>query len=218
MQTNPTPYFYNARYLKSIGISQDVYAPEGRLLNDLTNRIRLGVTATISLPKGGEITLSWMGRYSDGQPYGSVNFGNNAGVKLGADPTNGWAGWGLSDLTAGTNNTVVARGAKTQVINGYIAGRRPFEQNALGTVDFRASFKVPLQIWKMQVFGDLIISNFFNHADMGYNTSFNTVYSSDYQAGPTLTAGSNFGAPGANGDYRQHIAPRTVAASLGMRF
>jgi len=208
MQTNPTPLFYNARFLNSLGVSQSVYAPDGRLLNDLTNRIRLGVTATIPFGKGGQLTLNWMAHYVTGQPYGSVNFGNSSGIDLG--------GWGLNDITAGSNNTTVA-GSKS--ILGYAGGRRPFEQNGLAGVDFRAAFKVPVPLWKLQFFGDVTISNFFNHIDKGYNTSFNTNFdATNPYAAPTINLPANFGAPGANGDPRQYVAPRTVLASLGARF
>ncbi|HJV48772.1 MAG TPA: TonB-dependent receptor, partial [Geothrix sp.] len=208
MQTNPTPLFYNAQFLNSKGVPTSVYAPDGRLLNDLTNRIRLGATATIPFGKGGQVTLNWMAHYVTGQPYGSVNFGNSSGIDL--------SGWGLSDIHAGANNTTVA-GSRT--ILGYAGGRRPFEQNGLAGVDFRAAFKLPLPLWKLQLFGDVTISNFFNHMDKGYNTSFNTVYDpSNPAVSPTINLPANFGAPGANGDPRQYTAPRTVLASLGARF
>jgi len=208
MQTNPTPLFFNAQFLRSKGVSTDVYAPDGRLLNDLTNRIRLGLTATIPFGKGGQLTLNWMGHYTSGSPYGSVNFGNTSGVNL--------SGWGLPALTAGTNSTSVAG---LTGINGYAGGRRPFEQNGLAGVDFRAAFKVPLPVWKLQLFGDVTISNFFNHIAKGYNTSFNTNYDAANPAiAPTISLPAGFGTPGANGDYRLHTAPRTISASLGARF
>lgn len=208
MQTNPTPLFYNSQFLRSKGVSTDVYAPDGRLLNDLTNRVRLGVTATIPFSKGGQVTLNWMAHYTTGQAYGAVNFGNSSGIDLG--------GWGLNNFTAGTNNTTVA-GSKSAL--GYVGGRRPFEQNGLAGVDFRAAFKLPLNVWKLQFFGDVTISNFFNHIDKGYNTSFNTNYDATNPAlAPTITLPPKFGANGANGDPRQYTAPRTVIASLGARF
>jgi hypothetical protein len=208
MQTNPTPYYYNNQFLNSKGVSTSVYAPDGRLLNDLTNRIRLGVTATIPFGKGGQVTLNWMAHYSNGAPFGSVNFGNTAAIDLSRG--------GLTDITAGTNTTTVA-GSRS--INGYVDGRRPFEQNGLAGVDFRAAFKLPLPVWKFQLFGDVTISNFFNHMAKGYNTAFNTNYDpTNLNAAPTVSLPANFGAPGANGDPRQYTAPRTVAASLGVRF
>ncbi len=208
LQTNPTPLFYNNVFLKSVGVSSGVYAPDGRLLNDLTNRIRLGVTATIPLARGGVVTLSWMGHYADGKPFGSRD---------GNMPTYALSGWGMTDLTAGSANTVVGAGAGGQTVAGYLGGRRPFEQNGLGSVDFRVAFRIPVRLWRLQVFGDVTISNFFNHQDVGYNQAFTTVFSSDPAAAPTLSSG-NFGQPGANGDPRLQMAPRTVAASLGLRF
>jgi hypothetical protein len=208
MNTNPTPLFFNNQFLASKGVSTSVYAPDGRLLDDLTNRIRFGTTATIPFAKNGVLTLNWMAHYITGQPFGAVNFGNNSNINL--------TGWGLQPITAGPNNTTVA-GSTT--IQGYVDGRRSYEQNSLTGVDFRAAFKYPLPLWKFQLFGDLTISNFFNHIDKGYNTSFNTVYSStNPNAAPSVSLPSGFGQPGANGDYRQYVAPRTVVASLGVRF
>jgi len=111
----------------------------------------------------------------------------------------------------------VGTGAGGQTVAGYLGGRRPFEQNALGSVDFRAAFRIPVRLWRLQVFGDVTISNFFNHQDVGYNQAFTTAFTSDPAAAPTLSGG-NFGQPGANGDPRLQMAPRTVAASLGLRF
>lgn len=200
LQTNPTPLFFNQTYLHANNVPSDTYAPYGRLLNDLTNRIRLGVTATLPFSKGGVVTLSWMAHYVEGSPFGSVAFGNNSGIGL--------------PIPAITQGGVNVPGNTT--ILGYVGGRRPFEQNGLGSVDFRATFKYPLPLWKLQIFGDLIVTNFFNHMETGYATAFNSAFGSDLTRPGSVVLQPGFGGP--TGDSRLYTEPRTVSASLGLRF
>jgi hypothetical protein len=211
----PTQLFNNNTFLQAKGVPVATYAPNGRLLNDLTNRIRVGATATIPFAKAGVITLNWEAHYSDGSPYGSYALSSGNGVAL--------AGWGLQDLKAGTGNaTLVSGGAASQAIYGYVGGRRPFEQNGLAGVDFRAAFKVPLSVWKLQLFGDVVISSFFNHMDQGYVSNFNTSFGSDPKGQGVISLPLNSAdTPGfgrGSIDYRLYTSPRTVSASLGLRF
>ena len=197
MNTNPTPLFFNNSFLQSKGVPTSVYAPDGRLLNDLSNRIRLGITATVPLSKGGVLTFNWMAHYIAGAPFGAVNFGNTSSINL--------SSYGLPTVYAGPGNTNPVAGSTT--INGYVDGRRNYEQNSLAGVDFRTAWRIPLPLWKMQLIGDVTISNFFNHIDTGYNTSFNTAFPNGPTGSPVITLPPGFGANGANGDPRQVRSP-----------
>ena len=210
----PTPLFNNSIFLNSKNVPVSTYAPNGRLLNDLTNRIRMGATATIPFAKGGLLTLNWQAHYSDGAPFGSMGLNSSDGIAL--------SSWGLKDLTAGTNKTVVGGGASGQGINGYVGGRRPFEQNGLAGVDFRAGFQIPLPLWRVKVFGDVVVTNFFNHIDAGYSPAFTSVFGTNPAAPGTISlplqSGSTPGFGQTTNDSRLYENPRTVTASLGFKF
>ncbi|WLT31018.1 TonB-dependent receptor [Geothrix sp. PMB-07] len=191
----PSQYFLDRRWLLAHGVPESSFAPYGRLGNDATHRIRLYTTATIPFGKGGEISFSWMGSGILGTPWGVSNQ-----VSL-----------GMTNLGADSHGVAYTQGDGRQYAS-YMGGRRPFEQNDIYRVDFRMAFKVPLSLWRVNLFGDVMVNNFFNTIRQGQY-----VQNVSGSAAGIASAGADMGNPNWT-DNRMWTQPRSVTASLGLRF
>lgn len=197
--TAPRQYFYQRRYLTgTLGIPDSVFAPDGRLYGDVTHRARLYATAVLPVGKGGQLSFSWLLRYSTGSP-----FAINTSAKFATPMTP------LGAAYPGPPTSYTA----------YQGGRRPFEQNDLYCVDFKVGFKMPLGLKGVQLVGDLSVNNVFNHIPPMFYVS-NTAVSGggrDFALVNPATYGTqdNQGKTPSNNYW---LSPRTATATLGLRF
>lgn len=195
---SPRQYFYQRRYLTGqLGLSDNVFAPNGRLYGDVTHRGRLWATAVLPVGKDGQVSFSWLVRYSTGSPFAVTN-----GV-----------GYTMAPLTGG------AYPGPPSGYTAYLGGRRPFEQNDLYTLDFKLGFKLPVGVKGLQLMGDLSINNVLNHIPPMFYVSTSAVSGGgmDHFFVNPATYGTQ-DRQGKTPTNNYWLAPRSVQATLGLRF
>jgi len=177
--------------------------PSGALSSDQTHKARINLTAKLPLGKG-FISYAWSLKYDSGAAF-SARMANatNASTWYAAHITGnaGFAGWNASPLTSSFNR--------------FYDGRGNYRYPDTYTVDFKASFELPL-LNRLRLMGEVKVNNFFNH-QMQY--SINNTFTSS-----TLTQAANPGVKNValfgtdNDNYAYYIAARTVSASVGLKF
>lgn len=212
-----TPYYNQRNFLLNVmHVSPDNIAPDGRLLDDMTHRIRLFATAVVPMGQKGQLSFSWMVRYTTGIAYGA-NKGNSIGMP--ASFVNSDGSLGIPQIpNDAAGNAYPAPGSDTWLrVNGAL---RPFEQNDMWEADFKLGWTLPLGFGKAAVIGDVTVRNLLNtDPAKPYATQFMSPGWGDAAqtyVDPTLFGRSQDHGVASGANY--WVSPRAISASLGLRF
>jgi hypothetical protein len=204
-------YHYKS-YMDSAGIPASERSPSGALSNDFPHKLR--ATAQLVLPMGNQGWISFAGIFS----YDSGSNWN----------ATGYTGLGMENIILIYDTHVALQAAdptlptpfvpsRTRMI--YYGPRGAFHQNDQHSVDAQISWEVPA--WKgVRTMGYITINNVFN---MQYQVRYNTQRQFDGSEGSTgYFVGSFFGSNMMDSAGRilrmGSVAPRSVSASIGLKF
>lgn len=172
------------------------FAPDGPLISDQAFKGRLSLTAKLPIGKG-FMSYAWMFRYDSGTNYSAV--ANNS--------TN-------SGLFSATITS--PRPSLPGTVPIYYSGRGAFRVNDTYQVDFKLGYEIPLGVGKTRLMGDFQVNNFFNHQQQA---SFSHGFTSSTLAiGTPITVANRLTYGQDQQDYSNFIAPRSLSASIGLRF
>jgi hypothetical protein len=191
--------YYGQRIaLTNKGISDEIYAPYGPLLNNQSHRARVNLSASLPLGQG-RISYAWLLRYDSGNNWSAAYT-----APIGTIPYT---------LPVGSKPAPIAPVSYT----AFYGGRGQYAYNDTYQVDFKISYQVPLGIAGVQLMGDMQVNNLFNNiVQDSYSTTlagtgaagYNFLYLNPSQFGTTR--------PGTGINY--WVAPRSVRMSIGLRF
>lgn len=189
-------YYGNRRHLKDVmGLSDDVFAPVGRLLNDQTHRARLHLSAVVPLGKG-QISYSWLLRYDSG------------GV---------WSAASAAPFTPALPSYLNMASSRPLTYTKFYGGRGQYSYNDTYQVDFKMSWQLPLGLWRVMLIGDVQVDNLFNTIIQGsYSTALAPTGS--FGANALYLDASIFGTPRSGSGINYWTNGRSVGASIGVKF
>jgi hypothetical protein len=188
-----TEYYDQRRMLtNTMHLSNDAFDPDGRLVNDQSNRGRLIVMGDYPVGKG-RVTTSWILQYDSGNPWSATN-----AASLGS-----------------FGSTPAYTSAAPVTYTKYYGGRGQYTFNDNYTVNFKVAWQFPLPLWKVKLFGSLSAANLFNHIiQTGYNT---TIWTNSNGANALWLDPTIFGkADPSVANYWN--AGRSYEGSVGLRF
>jgi hypothetical protein len=193
----PSSYYNFRNIMQAQGVSDQAMAPTGPLFQDQRNRIRLFATADLPMGKG-KMSYSWLLKYDTGTEWSAA-----AAYPL-PTPVTRLAG----DPAAPATYT------------NYYGGRGQYSDNDSVTCDFKVNYAVPLGWDKLQLIGDVLVTNVFNHMALyRLPRAINSASAGTPYLGLATTGATPFGTT-----VREEGAPqywgtgRTVTMSIGLRY
>jgi outer membrane receptor for ferrienterochelin and colicin len=206
-----SPYYNNRNYLLANGVSPNSIAPNGSLVDDMTHRVRLFATAILPVGKGGQLSFSWMVRFTSGVAFGADVL-QGIGEPVPFNPP-------IAQIPTGANG-VPYPAPQSQTWNIVNGGLRPYEQNDQYSLDFKMGWSMPLGLGGINLIGDLTVTNLLNlDPPKPYNTAFMTPNFAN--ASLIYPNPSSFGQPESHGPTpgtSYWVVPRTISATIGLRF
>jgi hypothetical protein len=195
--------FWNPIVLNKMGLSTDAYAPSGNLNNDQTHKARLALLHVLPVGKDGTATFSIMGRFDSGKTWSARNYAPIDQSKYAPAMGTDYPNLGVTpDLT----------------YYRYYAGYGAYRDNDTFSFDFKATWDVPIHLWKVHFIGDVRIANLFNStmAKTSYHRFTNDADNGRTQLflkNPTL-----WGSTSVDGYQPFFIGGRAATFSCGFRF
>jgi len=206
-----TPYYNNRNYLLNVmHVNPANIAPNGRLLDDMTHRARLFATAVLPMGKGGQLSFSWMLRYTTGIAFGASQL-QGVGEAVPIDPA-------IPQIPTGPNG-IPYPAPPSQTYQNVNGGLRPYEQNDMWSLDFKLGWSLPLA-YGVSLIGDVTVNNLLNvDPAKPYYTTFTTPsygsQSHTYVDPTSFGIGESRGVtPGTNA----WVTPRSIGLTVGLRF
>ena len=206
-----TGYYNQRNYLLASGVNPNTIAPNGSLVDDMTHRARLFATAVVPMGKGGQLSFSWMLRYTTGVAFGASQLQGTGNAVPFTPP--------IPQIPTGSNG-VPYPAPQSQTYNAVIGGLRPYEQNDQWSLDFKLAWSVPLGLGGTSLMGDVTINNLLN---VDPAKPYNTAFKFPAYGNPALAYAdpTTFGTPESHGTTpgtNYWVTPRTITATIGLRF